>query len=154
MAEAYLEPSRTSTMKLFCGESILDIFNMLLRSTHQRGSVKKVFLKILQKSQKNICAKFPFLKKLQIAPGHYCQRCIQDTVKHPRCSNFSWWLLPAGNCMFKVNNRNTRARRKTCSALTIKTPERRQWRGSGGFIVNFQHISHIVPMFLLLTLSR
>ena len=33
--------------------------------------------------------------------------------------------LPAGNCMFKVNNRNTRTRCEICSKLTIKTPERR-----------------------------
>ena len=32
---------------------------------------------------------------------------------------------PAGNCMFKVNNRNTRTRCEICSKLTIKTPERR-----------------------------
>ena len=31
-----------------------------------------------------------------------------------------------------------------CSKLTIKTPERRQWLGSGVFIVNFEHISHLV----------
>ena len=33
-------------------------------------------------------------------------------------------------------------------------PERRQWRRSGIFIVNFEHISHLVLVFLLLTLSR
>ena len=33
--------------------------------------------------------------------------------------------FPAGNCMFKVNNRNTRTRCEICSKLTIKTPERR-----------------------------
>ena len=33
--------------------------------------------------------------------------------------------VPAGNCMFKVNNRNTRTRCEICSKLTIKTPERR-----------------------------
>ena len=32
---------------------------------------------------------------------------------------------PAGNYMFKVNNRNTRTRCEICSKLTIKTPERR-----------------------------
>ena len=32
---------------------------------------------------------------------------------------------PAGNCMFKVNNRTTRTRCEICSKLTIKTPERR-----------------------------
>ena len=38
--------------------------------------------------------------------------------------------------------------------LTIKTPERRQWRRSGVFIVNCEHISHFLLVFLLLTLSR
>ena len=32
---------------------------------------------------------------------------------------------PAGNYMFKVNNRNTRTRCEICSKFTIKTPERR-----------------------------
>ena len=31
----------------------------------------------------------------------------------------------------------------TFSKLTIKTPEQRQWRRSGAFIVNFEHISHL-----------
>ena len=41
-----------------------------------------------------------------------------------------------------------------CSKLTIKIPERRYWRRSGIYIVNFEHISHLVLVFLLLTLSR
>ena len=41
-----------------------------------------------------------------------------------------------------------------CSKLTIKTPERRQSRRSGAFIVNFELISHIVLVFLLLTLNK
>ena len=61
---------------------------------------------------------------------------------------------PAGNYMFKVNNRNVRTRCEICSKLTVKIPERRQWRRSGIFIVNFEHISHLVLVFLLLTLSR
>ena len=60
----------------------------------------------------------------------------------------------AGNYMFKVNSRNTRTRCEICSKLTIKTPERRHWRLSGVFIVNFEHISLFVPVFLLLTLNR
>ena len=40
------------------------------------------------------------------------------------------------------------------SKLTIKTPERRQWRRSGVFIINFEHLVHLVLVFLLLTLSR
>ena len=33
-------------------------------------------------------------------------------------------------------------------------PERRKWRRSGIFIVNFERISHLVLMFLLLTLNN
>ena len=62
--------------------------------------------------------------------------------------------FPAGNYMFKVNNRNIRTRCGICSKLTIKIPERRHWRRSGIFIVNFKHISHLVLVLLLLTLNR
>ena len=41
-----------------------------------------------------------------------------------------------------------------CSNLAIKIPERRHWHRSGIFNVNFEHISHLVLVFLLLTLSR
>ena len=49
-------------------------------------------------------------------------------------------VFPAGNCMFKVNNRNTWTRCKICSKLTIKTPEQPL---SGVFTVNFEHISDL-----------
>ena len=67
-----------------------------------------------------------------------------DCLSHP---NQSSWYLPA-------QNRNARTRCEVCSKLTIKTPERRHWRRSGVFIVNFEHISHLVLLFLLPTLSR
>ena len=54
-------------------------------------------------------------------------------------TNFCFY--PAGNYMFKVNNRNTRTRCEICSELTYF------------FIVNFEHISHLVLVFLLLTLN-
>ena len=56
--------------------------------------------------------------------------------------------------MFNVNNRNSRKRCEKCSKLTIKTPERRHWRRSGVFIVNFKHMSHLFLEFLLLTLNK
>ena len=56
--------------------------------------------------------------------------------------------------MFKVNNKNIRRRCEICSKLTIKTSERRHWGRSSVFIVNFEYISHLVLVFLLLTLSR
>ena len=45
---------------------------------------------------------------------------------------FSQQNLPAGNYMFKVNNRNTRRRCKICSKFSR----------SGAFIINFKHFSH------------
>ena len=42
--------------------------------------------------------------------------------------------------MFKVNYRNTRTRFEIYSQLTIKTPERCQWR-SGVYIVNFDQVN-------------
>ena len=62
--------------------------------------------------------------------------------------------IPAGIYLLKVNNRNTRTRCEICSKLTINTPERRHWRRSGVFLVNFEHISHLVLVFLLLTLNK
>ena len=47
-------------------------------------------------------------------------------------------MNPANNYMFKVNSRNTKTRCEICSNLTIKTPEGRQLRCSGVFIVNFE----------------
>ena len=52
-------------------------------------------------------------------------------------------IYPAGNYMFKVNNTNFRTR----------TLKRHQWRHSGIFIINFEHISHLLLVFLLLTLN-
>ena len=61
--------------------------------------------------------------------------------KNVMCSN------PNGNYMFKVNSKNIRY--QVCSKLTMKR------RRSGVFnVVNFDRISHLVLVFLLLTLSR
>ena len=60
--------------------------------------------------------------------------------------------LPTSIYLLKVNNRNTWARCEICLKLTIKTPERHHWRCSGVFLVNFEHISHLVLVVLLLTL--
>ena len=50
--------------------------------------------------------------------------------------------------LFK-SNRNIRKRCEICSKLTIKTPERRQLRVLGVF----EHVSHFLLVFLLLTLN-
>ena len=56
--------------------------------------------------------------------------------------------------LLKANNRHTRTKVEICPNLIIKTPELRQRRLSGVFIVNFEHISHFFLVFLLLTLNK
>ena len=56
-------------------------------------------------------------------------------------------VTPCNIYLFKFNNRNTRKRCGICSKLTIKTPERGDWRRSGVFIVNYRHISHLFWFF-------
>ena len=53
-------------------------------------------------------------------------------------------MNPDVNYLLKVKNGNTRIMCEICSKLTIKTPERRNWRRSGVFIVNFEHSVFIV----------
>ena len=57
-------------------------------------------------------------------------------------------IVPVGIYVLKVDNRNTRTGREICLKLTIKTPEWRQWRRSGVFIVNFEHNSYLALVFL------
>ena len=60
-------------------------------------------------------------------------------------------LFAAGIYLVQVNNDNTRTMCEICSNLTIKSPERRYWRRSGVFNINFQQISHIILLLSLLT---
>ena len=73
------------------------------------------------------------------------QKCVSDTVNYLQWSFLQKYLTdnPANIYFFKAKNRNTKKRREICSQLTIKTPKRRQLRGSGVFIVNCEHISHL-----------
>ena len=71
------------------------------------------------------------------------------------CYSSSWKTnVPTGICLFKVNNGNIRTVGEICSKSTIKTPERIYWRGSGVFIVNFEHICYIVLVFPLLAFNN
>ena len=55
-----------------------------------------------------------------------------------------WKIYQAGIYLLKGNNRNTGTRCEICSNLTMKIPD---------FFVNFEHISDLVLVFLLLTLN-
>ena len=61
---------------------------------------------------------------------------------------------PANIELFKNNNRKTRKRCEICSKLTIKTPQRCKCRRSGISFVNFEHISQLFLVVLLLTLNK
>ena len=78
---------------------------------------------------------------------------FQYDFHHKNLTKNTYTSSPASNYLFKVHNRNTKTRYEICSKLTIKIPKRYQWDRSCIFIVNFQNISHLVVVFLLLTLS-
>ena len=68
-------------------------------------------------------------------------------VKDDLTPNIMKAVFRLGIYLHKVNNGSTTARREICLELTIETPEQRQWRHYGIFIVNFKHISHLVLRF-------
>ena len=54
-------------------------FHFICRSSHQRCSVKKVFLEISQNSQENTCARVSFLIKLQATELQLYLKRVSDT---------------------------------------------------------------------------
>ena len=71
------------------------------------------------------------------------------------CSLAKFFLQhPTNIYLFKVSNRNTRKRWKVSSKLIKKNSEWRHSRRSGDFIVNFEHISHLFLVYLLLILNK
>ena len=56
--------------------------------------------------------------------------------------------------LVQSNNRNTKKWCEICSKLTIRTLIRHHKRRCNDFIANFEQITYIVLMFLLLTLSN
>ena len=62
--------------------------------------------------------------------------------------------FPANIYLFKMTTETLEEKRELCSKLTTKTREPFQCRRSGVFIANFEHISHICQVFLLLTFNK
>ena len=68
-----------------------------------------------------------------------------SSVPRKKASSWQWFTVNqvgeflANIYLFKINNRNTWKRWEMRSKLTIKTPERRRWRRSCTFTVNFEH---------------
>ena len=88
------------------------------------------------------------LSLIHISLFHFCKifltfYCRWKSFKSTFDINI-WTMIndiSAGIYLLKVNNRNTSRRCEICSKLTIKTPERGQWRRSGVLIVSFEYIS-------------
>ena len=73
------------------------------------------------------------------------------------------WKMPLiqNSLHLKYNEASGLSKRKTASKLLTfqirpngYLPAESYWHRSGVFIVNFEHISHLALVFLLLTLSR
>ena len=98
----------------------------LRKSSKRERSVKRIW----NQSEKN-------LKPI-------CDTKRENRIRHTAATLI---LFPAGNYMFKVNNRNTRARCEICLKLTIKIPEWRQrlWTYftpcSRVSVANFEHVN-------------
>ena len=78
------------------------------------------------------------------------QICIEDRVN----SVYKWRKNWPSRYLLRFRKGNTRVMWGFYSKLTIKTPERYQWRRFGVYIINFQQILHIIPLFRLLTLKK
>ena len=74
-------------------------------------------------------------------------------VKWPKNILNSCFILYAANIyLFKVNNKYIRKRCKRFSQLRMKLPKWRHWHRYG-VVVIFEHISHLLLVFLLLILN-
>ena len=127
------------------------------------GSLNRGFSKLtinrlsLQFQEEGTACDVHFLKLFII--GEYEDKCYADILNFsPESDNSTditlFVFLKSSSRqlhIFKVNYRNTRTRCEICSR---KIPGWCQWRRSGVFVVNFEYISHLVLVFLLLTLRR
>ena len=59
-------------------------------------------------------------------------------------------VLPQSQSAFTCSKLTIETQEQAVKYVTLKTPERRHWHRSGAFSVNFEHISHLVLVFLLL----
>ena len=131
---------------------------MLFRQTKQHWNTRGMITKLGNKIHNKLANVFHIFFTLFISVDCRSKQFMSTHIFFMRFCSVPWKYLkttnPAGNYMFKVNNRNTRTRFEICLKLTRKTLERRYWRRSGDFIIYFEHVSHLALVFLLLTLSR
>ena len=121
-----------------------------------RNKEQRSMFSVVSRFNTQLCALAVLHARLERINYHeinFVQAWIQNGVV---LKQFSWILIPqypVGIYLLKVNNRNTRTRCEICSKLTKKTPERHHWRRSGVFTDNYEYISHLVLVFILITLN-
>ena len=111
---------------------------------------KTVFFLICSSSLVSCCNRQLQMMVSSLTLRDYTLYCNVENTNFTLYQNISRYIInqvPVGNYIFKVNNKNTRARCEICSKFPIKTPERRHWRRFGVFIVNFEYISHLAQCF-------
>ena len=143
---------RSSHSEVFLRKGVLKICSKFAGEHPCRSAISKVAKHVavfeIQKHSKSIAKKEQWNEALLL---------IFFTWKSYRYDHIWLGLVMiylTANIYFKINNKNTRKKCKICSELTMRTPECRQGRHSGIFIVNFEHISHLFLVFLLLTWKK
>ena len=121
-SEVYSGPSRTSKMELF----VKTVNDLTVKYVFK--AVSKSFAKFTPKVLGGLLS-FLISVKVNTCSWKFCEIFRTTTLQNTCPANI--YLIN------KVNNRNTRKSCELCSKLTIKTPERRQWRA---FIIKFEHI--------------
>ena len=129
-----------------CKKIIYFIFRQLLKTT-----IFFFILKPVAGAYLNLCSLAKEFIRSILLLSHF----LRLSIRRIKSLHGPWKksTFPTGIFLLKVNNRISRTRCEVYSKSTIKTPVRRQWHRSGVFIFNFEHISHLVLVFLLLTLK-
>ena len=118
---------------MFC--QLLKTFSTFIRCLRSDNHLG--ILEMLMTNHKNATSQL-------VGPDLDSRKLLRDLLKEfQKLRNYRLQVsisqaFPAGIYLFKVNSRNTRTRCEICS---------------GVFIVNFEHISHLVLVLLLLTLN-
>ena len=87
-----------------------------------------------------------FFKKKKISEPAKLKYEVKDKNILFHTANKYW---PTNIYLFKVNKKNIGKRCEIFSVLTIKTPDWRKWCHYAVFILNFEHILHIFPVFIV-----
>ena len=122
--------SSVSSKNYYSCRKLTGFFRQLIQTEH-----------LLETFHSNLHSKLQFWKNSSL---HY--HTLKTALICQNCPVF-WsagtnkWKMCICILTQKVNNGNTKTMCEICSKLTIKAPERPQWRCSGVFIVNFEQLN-------------